>query len=390
MRLASLFKKTMIENFRDWKIIILTLTFAPFFVVLMYFYVEETGQRPYKVLVVNRDEGAPIPGMGQVNAGEELIAAMSAATHSEGNKILDVQPADDVDEARERLTSKDVDLVVEIPEQFSQVLLEYQQGHEPPPTVVRTYGDPANVRYIMAAVWSDMITFEVTAALSGMVSPLELEAKTVRGAETLSDFELYVPAMLALALMMLMFTCAASLIKEKDKGTLIRLRISNMTNAEWLGAVSLVQVIIGLLSMAVTFLTAVALGYRFSGSLVAVTMVGLLSSVAMIAISLLVAAWLRTIFDLMTIGCFPFFILMFFSGGMFPLPPLRLLTIGGRSFDINEILPTTHSIAAFDKILNVNMGLGEVAYELAAIAVLTVVFYVLGAWLFARRHLRPA
>jgi ABC-2 type transport system permease protein len=110
----------------------------------------------------------------------------------------------------------------------------------------------------------------------------------------------------------------------------------------------------------------------------------------MIAISLLVAAWLRTIFDLMTIGCFPFFILMFFSGGMFPLPPLRLLTIGGRSFDINEILPTTHSIAAFDKILNVNMGLGEVAYELAAIAVLTVVFYVLGAWLFARRHLRPA
>ncbi|UCH09840.1 MAG: ABC transporter permease, partial [Fidelibacterota bacterium] len=203
----------MIENFRDWKIIILTLTFAPFFVVLMYFYVEETGQRPYEVLVVNRDEGAAAADIGQFNAGDELIAAMRAATHSEGNQVLDVKLADDLEAARERLASKDVDLVVEIPEQFTRVLLEYQQGREPPPTVVRTYGDPVNVRYIMAAAWSDMIAFQVTAELAGVASPLELEAETVRGGETRSEFELYVPAMLALALMMLMFTCAASLIK---------------------------------------------------------------------------------------------------------------------------------------------------------------------------------
>ena len=38
MRLHPLFKKTVIENFRDWKVLILGVTFAPFFVVLMYFY----------------------------------------------------------------------------------------------------------------------------------------------------------------------------------------------------------------------------------------------------------------------------------------------------------------------------------------------------------------
>jgi hypothetical protein len=32
MRVVSLFRKTMIENIRDWKILSLTLTFAPFFV----------------------------------------------------------------------------------------------------------------------------------------------------------------------------------------------------------------------------------------------------------------------------------------------------------------------------------------------------------------------
>ena len=43
MRLISLFKKTAVENLRDWKILILTLAFGPFFVVLMYLYLGETA-----------------------------------------------------------------------------------------------------------------------------------------------------------------------------------------------------------------------------------------------------------------------------------------------------------------------------------------------------------
>jgi len=187
---------------------------------------------------------------------------------------------------------------------------------------------------------------------------------------------------------MLMFTAAASLIKEKDKGTIIRLRLSNMIVLEWFSAVSLTQVIIGLLALLLTFLTAFAFGYRTSGSLAAMMVVGLVSSLSIIAISVLVAASLRTIFDLLTIGCFPFFILMFFSGGMFPLPPLRLFTVGSRSVSINDFLPTTHTITAFGKVLNQNAGLGDVVFELAAILALTVLFFAAGTWLFTKRHMR--
>jgi ABC-2 type transport system permease protein len=109
---------------------------------------------------------------------------------------------------------------------------------------------------------------------------------------------------------------------------------------------------------------------------------------SIVAISLLVAAFLRTIFDLLTIGCFPFFILMFFSGGMFPLPPLRLFSVGSRSVSINDFLPTTHTISALDRILNHDAGLGDVAFELGAILILTVVFFAAGAWLFTRRHMQ--
>ena len=107
------------------------------------------------------------------------------------------------------------------------------------------------------------------------------------------------------------------------------------------------------------------------------------------AIGVLVAAWLRTIFDLMTVGCFPFFVQMFFSGGLFPLPEPRLFALAGHTVTINDLLPTTHATAALGKIMNHGAGVGEVTWELGWIAVLTIIFFVLGIRLFVRRHLRP-
>jgi uncharacterized phage infection (PIP) family protein YhgE len=79
---------------------------------------------------------------------------------------------------------------------------------------------------------------------------------------------------------------------------------------------------------------------------------------------------------------------MFFSGGMFPLPDVRLFTLGDRAININDILPTTHSITAFDRILTAGGGLGDVWFELGAIALLTVGCFSIGGWTFVRRHMR--
>jgi ABC-2 type transport system permease protein len=388
MKIISLFRKTWIENIRDWKILILTLTFAPLFVLLMYFYGEETKRSPLQVAVINHDVGVSTVDHGRFNAGSDLIVEMTDLLDSEGRAIIDVKQGLDMATARTQLINNTVDLVFEIPERFSEVLLSYNQGDQPAPAIVKTYGDPSKANYIMAAVWSDMIAYEYAAASAGLKIPLEIHVNTVSGNKALSEFELYVPALLGLALIMLMFTAAASLIKEKDKGTIVRLRLSNMTTFEWLMAVSLVQVILGLLALALTFATAVALGYQTSGSLVALLIVGLLSSLSIIAISLIVAAYLRTIFDLLTVGCFPFFILMFFSGGMFPLPPLRLFTLGDRAMNINDILPTTHAISAMSKILNYDAGLGDVLFEMGAIGVLTIVLFAFGIWLFTKRQMQ--
>jgi ABC-2 type transport system permease protein len=280
-----------------------------------------------------------------------------------------------------------VDVAVEIPENFSRVLLDYKEGKKVPPALVRTYGEPSNLSYMMAVVWCDALTYQYTADFTGHAGPLELKAEAVSNRKALTEFDLYVPGLLVLALICLMFTAAATLIKEKDKGTIIRLRMSNMTVTQWLSAVSLAQVIIGMAALALTYLTILSLGYKTSGSLLAASVIGILSSLAIMAVSLLMAAFLRTIFDLMTVGCFPFFILMFFSGGMMPLPSLPIFEMAGRSINANEILPTTHSIKALGKILNGEAGLGDVGFEIAAIVVLTIVYFAAGLWLFRKKHL---
>ncbi|MFC1627917.1 ABC transporter permease [Gemmatimonadota bacterium] len=387
MRFWSLMRKTLIENLRDWKILSMTLAFAPFFVVLMHFYFGEMTPS-YTLAVVNRDVGFKLSDGGTFEAGEELIAALGAVESEDGGSVLSVRSVRDLESAQEALRDRQVDLVVEIPADFSQTLRAHLEGERTEPAIIRSWGDPANAGYLMAAVWSDMTVWEYAAIVTEMEAPIVLDPRTTGGVSSLSDFDLYVPGLLVLALMMLMFTAAATLIREKDKGTLIRLRLSCMTLTEWLASISIVQVVLGVAAVILTWFSAVMLGYQASFPFLAMLAVAAISSLSIIAISVLVAAWLRTIFDLMTVGCFPFFILMFFSGGLFPLPEPHLLTLAGRSVTINDLLPTTHATAALGKIMNHGAGLGDVVWELAWIVGLTLLFFIFGLWLFSRRHLR--
>jgi ABC-2 type transport system permease protein len=83
-------------------------------------------------------------------------------------------------------------------------------------------------------------------------------------------------------------------------------------------------------------------------------------------------------------------LMMFFSGIIFPMPAVTLFSIAGRSISPYDILPPTHAVVALNKILTLGAGLGDVAYELSALVILSLLYFVAGAWLFQRLHLRSA
>jgi ABC-2 type transport system permease protein len=385
LRLLFLFRKEILETSRDWKMLSMTLTFAPFFVLLMYAYLGHTTPS-FQIAVVNEDLGAVSDRGEAVSLGEELMGALEAVRSPEGERILFVREVGG-DEVEDLLESRRADLALVVPEGFSEAILSSRQGGDYDPVPVRSRGDPANPDYLMGAVWADMTVMAYIEYASGLQSPVLLSPETVSGTSSLTEFELYVPGLLVLSLMMLMFTAAGALIREKDKRTLIRLRLSNLTVQEWLTAVSTTQVLVGTVALALTYLTAVAVGYRPQGSVLILFLLGALTSLSIMAFSVLVAAFLRTVFDLATVGSFPFFILMFFSGGMFPLPGVSLFHWGDRAVQLNEILPTTHAIAALNRVLSFDAGLGDITYEICAVLVLTVGYFALGIWVFTRRHL---
>jgi hypothetical protein len=44
-------------------------------------------------------------------------------------------------------------------------------------------------------------------------------------------------------------------------------------------------------------------------------------------------------------------------------------------------------VVALNKVLSLGAGLGEVAFELVAMTVLSVLYFMTGVWLFKKKHL---
>ncbi|MCJ7588451.1 MAG: ABC transporter permease [Candidatus Aminicenantes bacterium] len=390
-KLLAYFGKTFKENLREWKILILALVFGPFFVYMMYAYFGATSPS-YGLLVLNQDRPAVTADGREVRAGEELAAEWAKAKYPDGKPYFKVRAAKSAEEGKRRLKNRDADLMVVIPEGFSAFIAEPadQTALAAKKTApIKNVGDEFNARFMMAAAFADFVTYSYVAAVKAIDLPAAVEFEGISAGRSLNDFDLYVPALLVLAIIMVLFTAAASLIKEVDKGTITRLIMSKLSAWEFLGAVGLNQLLIGTAALALTYFSAWSVGYRSNGSILLFLLVGALSTVSVIAISLIVAGWMKTIYELLTVGIFPFFVLMFFSESMFPLPKISFLKLGGHTLYANDILPTALTVKAFNKILNFNAGFADISFELAGIIILTALYFAAGLCYFRRRHLRP-
>jgi ABC-2 type transport system permease protein len=378
-------RKTFLENVRDWKILILTLSFAPFFVYLMFAYFH-AAPTSYTLLVLNEDRAAPASPDAPGVAG--LIAAWTLAANADGSPMFKVRMADNAQAAERLVRTREADLLVIVPPGFSSSLEALRRNPSGAPPRITNRHNATNLRSTMAMAISDYAAFLYASAATRMPSPLALAARPVDAAPNRSEFDLYVPALLVLAVIMVLFTAAASLIKEVDKGTMTRLALSRVTTTELLTAVTIVQVLVGVVTVLLAYGAAVSVGYRAQGSLAAMLAVAALATVSVVAISVLVSAFMKTIFELLTVGCFPFFILMFFSDAMFPLPKIPMFHVAGNVVNLSDVLPTSLAVRALNRILNDGAGLADVWFEMAGISVLTVAYFAGGIVLFRRRHQR--
>jgi len=332
----------------------------------------------YNVVVINND-----------NAGlssAELISEWEKFKTEEGKPLLKIRLVSDSAAARKMIKNREADLFVTIPQDFSESLKIFVNDRSRRISSLTSYGDQANVKYLTAASFIDYLTYGYLGLKTGIELPMNMKYEYAGRGEMTSEFDLYVPALLVLSVIMMLFTAGASIVREVEKDTITRLALSKLTSPEFMAALSLNQIIIGLICLLFTLLAAFSVGYKTSGSIALLLLTGTVTCFSVISISIITACFIRTMFGLLTLGCFPFFVLAFFSDSFMPLPKINLFSLAGNQVYLNDILPTATATRALNKILNYDSGLSEVLFELIWITAIAVIYFFIGIWLFKRKY----
>ncbi|MBN1311728.1 MAG: ABC transporter permease [Anaerolineae bacterium] len=387
MRLWHIFVKSMREQARDIGVLFLTLIFAPLFVLLYWLWIP-SGSTAYTVLVLDQDDGVQMADGSSWSAAAEAIQAIEGVTYADGKPLLVTRAVDGQDEGKAALKDRKGVVLITFSEDFSRSVQAVREGDQSTSVPIIFGGDLTNPYYPIAAILA-------TGAVDGYIQqatgrqPLAQYIEQPLGASAArTEFEVYVPGLLVMGAILLIFQATMAITREVEAGTLRRLQITRMNAFELLGGMSATLALVGAAATILTFLTAQALGFRSQGPLWVAVLIGVVTTFSTIGIGLLMACFAKNVAQAFVIANFPLALLMFFSGAIFPIPRLTLFTVAGRGIALNDLLPPAHAVVALNKIFTLGAGLGEVLYELAALLLLSILYFAIGVWLFQRMHLR--
>lgn len=382
MKLLSIIRKSLKEQYRSFWLFILTVSSAPFF-VLVYYLIVESYEQKYRIDIINND--IPAHTAAENEYGKQFVSSLLQCDTMTSFQIREIEIRT---EGLERIKSRKTDVLVILPDSFSQRISITKNGSMSDPIKVEFIGDITSMRYMIGAVWiyssiSDFITMK-----TGISSPLILNETPIGISGNRTDFELSIPGLLIFSIIMLMLSASSAIVYEFENRTLRRLKITRMSTAEILGGISVIQLLVGIIAVTLTLMIALLLGFRYEGSLVLVFFVSALTSLSIIAFCLIIAAFSKTVTQVLIVGNFPLFIFMFFSGAMFPIQAKPWFSVAGYEITVVSLLSPSHAVSALGKVLFMQEGLTAIIPEMISLIILSFVYGITGGWLYYRRHLR--
>ncbi|MDK9700985.1 MAG: ABC transporter permease [bacterium] len=387
MKMLSIAKKAIREQLRRPVILILVIMTAPLFVGL-YKAMSVAWTITYDVGIVNLDNGNITIDGQPMNGGAAAIAALQAAAKSDSSLHLNIVPVASREAGIQKLQGRKLTALLTFPANFSERINEHRNGVAQQAVPIELSGDLTYQNYLIATVLAGTIVDKFVQYATAKPSLLEWREQPLGNTNTRTDFELYVPGLLIMSVSMLIFQAAMLVAREIEQGTLRRLRLSRMSAFHFLGGITLTQLLLGALEVALTLYFAVLLGFRTQGSVPLAIAIGTITALSTIGVGLIVACFSKTETDAFILANFPLFLMMFFTGAMFPLPKAALITIAGYPIGFTDLLPQTHGVIALNKVFNLGLSFENVLPEFIAITVLALLYFFVGVGIFQRRQLR--
>ncbi len=386
MKLYAVIKKSLTEQLRNFWILLLTISMAPFFVFLYYLFIEASNPH-YDILLLNQDAGIE-EALGTAAFGPYLTTYLETIESDTLSIPLSIEAVDDQSEALARLKNGEADALVIIPPGFSRHIYHFATGADTTSAHLEFIGDLTNVEYMITAIWANELITEYAFASTGQRRPIQIQETALGTSGDIDEFDYYMPGILILSIIMLMFSATIAMITEVEHKTIFRITLSRVSTLTFLTGVSLVQIGVGVVAVLLTLLVAVGAGFAYAGSFLLFLFIAVLTSISMIAFSLILAAFTKTTNEVLIVGNFPLFLFMFFTGAAFPLEGKTLFTVAGYPLTLQGLMSPTHAISALKKILIMDMGAADILPEVIALMLITLLYFIIGVWAFGRRHMR--
>jgi len=386
MKIVSIIHKSLKEQLRSFWVLLLTLSMGPFF-IFVYYLIMQSSEPQYSLIIINKDKGAFVQGQ-QINHGQYLTAIFKEAKKDSSKLPFIVNISDDKSDCIEKLKNKKADAVIIIPELFSETIIARSGNDSSLVSQFEFIGDLTNTSYIVSAVWAGEIINQYANHVTKSKRIVDVKETALGTSAKINNFDLMVPGLLIIAIIMLMFTSGIAFVSEVENKTIMRLKLSKVSTFEFIGGVGIVQLIVGVISVLLTLLTAILLGFNYAGSLMILILISVLSSMSIISFSLIIAAFTKSANEILVVGNFPMFLFMFFTGAAFPLKSEALFTIADYPITLQGLMTPTHAISALNKTLIMNMSISSIIPEIIAILTLTIIYFLIGGIAFKKRHLK--
>jgi ABC-2 type transport system permease protein len=443
MKFVKITSKGIRELFRDRRGLFFLLVFPVFFISVFAFAFgsgtfQAGGSLPHDIVVVNYDAGTTVISNNTtrlVNYGNSFTQVLENATaENSSTKLFRLHNVSE-DQANELLRTRDIDALIVIPENFSlaftstvndsvrsaitsEVGAQAIAGTVLPINV--TLPEASNVTagfsiegdsgYINFATAQALITtaFDqykngvtanaVASATSGgdynaLADYTPLEILPITGTQSYSLFDYMVPGLIIVAILMQISLVSGSLVRDIERGTLDKLKLSKVRAIDLLFGTFLTWTLVTIVQVPMLVAVATGLGYQYSGSLSSLGLaivIGVIAGMASIALALLIASFAKNEMQALELGAMIILPVAFLAGAFFPLPKQVLGEFAGRTFEVYDILPWTHAISALRSILTYGTGLSAgIVVEITWLIVLTAILFVVGVVCYSRMRLMP-
>jgi len=449
VKFLSLAIKALKQTIRDRRSLFFLLLFPVVFMIIFAFAFGSpsslgTGTAPHEIAVINLDAGATVSinnTTQHVNDGASFTQLLENITYAQTDTHMFTLNNVSADQAQTMLKSRGLDAVITIPENFSQAVVALANASARAETTsdigLRVInGSTAQLPVNLTLPKQSNVTAQVIVegdtgsaafgAAQGLISNLleqyqsQIQATAIRqvdatlaqnqsqsnasidyisaavqpltGTRSLTLFDYQAPGLIVFALLMQVSSVAQDLTRESDRGTLGRLKLSNMRSFDLLFGTLLTWILIAVAQILLLLGVAVALGFSWAGganSIGLAVLVGIIGGIASISLGLLLAAFTTNERQAAQLGVLIAVPVSFLTGAFFPLPNEILGTAFGTTFQVYDLLPWTQVADALRQVLIYGSGFGAVAVYVGFAIVLTAILFVVGVISYSRVRLRP-